>query len=95
MVGMCQERTLAGATGRTPEAIGGESGFRGRPAGVTGMSGDISETRRPSAFLLGHRQGEAKYGASWLVGFDPQPAAMGLDNGPADRQAHAHTVGLG
>jgi hypothetical protein len=38
---------------------------------------------------------ELKYGASRLVCVSPQPAPLGVDDGPADRQAHPHSTGLG
>ena len=39
-------------------------------------------------------QGELKYGASRLIRVCPQPAPMGIDDGPADRQPHPHSAGL-
>ena len=40
------------------------------------------------------RQSELKYGAVRLVRPRPQPAAMGIDDRPADRQPHADAGGF-
>ena len=45
-----------------------------------------------SSFPVG--QGEPKYGASGLVRVCPQPAPVGVDDGPADRQSHPDPAGL-
>ena len=39
-------------------------------------------------------QGELEHDAARFVRFRPQPAAMVGDDGPADRQAHAHSAAL-
>src|SRR5271166_72280 len=44
--------------------------------------------------LLGGRQGEPKHGASRLISVYPQPTAMRVDDGPADRQPHPKSAGL-
>ena len=36
--------------------------------------------------------GELEYGARWFNRIRPQPAAMRVDDGPADRQAHPHSA---
>ena len=48
------------------------------------------------AFAL-PRVGKVKWKAvpPWLAGFEPDPAAMRLDDRPADRKADAHAVLLG
>ena len=38
------------------------------------------------------RQGELKYGSPRLIGICPQPAPMGGDDGPANRQAHSDSA---
>src|SRR6516162_5778588 len=40
-------------------------------------------------------QGELEYGAARFVGFCPQPASMGVDDRPADRQPHSRSAGFG
>src|SRR5438132_92256 len=44
---------------------------------------------------LCHAQGEAEDRAAARPGIDPDPAAMRLDDGPADRQAQLHALALG
>jgi hypothetical protein len=44
------------------------------------------------AFCAG--QGELKNGASRFIRIRPQPAPMGTDDGPADRQPHSHAGGF-
>jgi|HubBroStandDraft_6_1064221.scaffolds.fasta_scaffold1595791_1 hypothetical protein len=39
-------------------------------------------------------RGELKNGASRFTHIRPQPAPMGIDDGPADRQPHPHPAGL-
>ncbi len=39
-------------------------------------------------------QGELKNGASRFIHIRPQPAPMGIDDAPADRQPHPHPAGL-
>src|SRR5215468_28780 len=39
-------------------------------------------------------QSELKHGAARLVRLRPQPAPMGIDDGPADRQPHSRSAGL-
>ena len=39
-------------------------------------------------------QGELKYGAARFIRLCPQPAPMGLDDRPANRQPHPHAAGL-
>src|SRR5215469_8533922 len=40
------------------------------------------------------RQRELKHGAARLVRLCPQPAPMGVDDRPADRQPHPHAAGF-
>jgi hypothetical protein len=56
--------------------------------GVVVASLDMHEL----AFCAG--QGELKNGASRFIRIRPQPAPMGIDDGPADRQAHPQTARL-
>src|SRR4029077_7358667 len=53
-------------------------------------SGEPSEE---NSFRAG--QGELKYGAARFIGPCPQPAPVGIDDRPADRQPHPRSVGLG
>ena len=46
-----------------------------------------------SSYLHGG-QGELKYGAARFIRLCPQPAPMGIDDGPANRQPHPHAAGL-
>ena len=39
-------------------------------------------------------QGELESGAPRFNRIRPQPALMGIDDGPADRQAHSQSAGL-
>src|SRR6185503_5296302 len=39
-------------------------------------------------------QGELKYGAASFIRLCPQPAPMGVDDRPANRQPHPHAAGL-
>src|SRR5437868_239242 len=45
--------------------------------------------------VLCRAQGEAEDRAAARPGIDPDPAAMRLDDGPADRQAQSHALALG
>src|SRR5215510_3824462 len=40
-------------------------------------------------------QGKLKYGAPGLIRLCPQPAPMGVDDRPADRQPHSQAAGPG
>src|SRR5258705_6911996 len=53
--------------------------------------------RRGAAIALGRLrggQGELKYGTARFIRLCPQPAPMGVDDRPANRQAHPHAAGL-
>jgi len=43
---------------------------------------------------VARRQSELKYGAARFIRFDPQPAAMGIDYGTADRKPHPDATGF-
>jgi len=39
-------------------------------------------------------QGKLEHGTSRFIRIRPEPAPMGIDDGPADRQPHPHSAGL-
>ena len=51
--------------------------------------------QRVHEFHFVRGQGEPKFCATGFVRLCPQPAPMGIDDGPADRQPHAHAAGFG
>src|ERR1700675_4340037 len=53
-----------------------------------------SRLRTIHEFLFRAGDSELKYGASRFVRLCPQPAPMGIDDGPADRQPHSHSARL-
>jgi hypothetical protein len=56
-----------------------------------------SRARQGAAIALGRlrgAQGELKYRTARFIRLCPQPAPMGVDDRPADRQAHPHAAGL-
>jgi|GEM_PF-4391439 hypothetical protein len=52
--------------------------------------GPIADTQ----LSRGGGQGELKYCAARFIGLCPQPAPMGVDDRPANRQPHPHAAGL-
>jgi hypothetical protein len=46
------------------------------------------------SYVVGGRQGEPKRGPSSLICLCPQPTAMRVDNGSADRKPHPEPAGL-
>ena len=52
-----------------------------------------SRLKRSRAFLHG-RQDELKYRAARIIRLRPQPAAVAVDDRPADRQPHSDSTGL-
>src|ERR1700686_3352866 len=56
-----------------------------------------SRARQGAAIALGRLrggQGELKYGTGRFIRLCPQPAPMGVDDRPANRQPHPHAAGL-
>ena len=43
---------------------------------------------------MGRRQSELKHGAPRLIGIYPQPAAVSVNDGPANRQPHPNSAVL-
>jgi FixJ family two-component response regulator len=66
--------------------------------GVHGRTGIALDNPRHAIESNGARpafsQSESEHRAARHAGRDPKAAAMGIDDASADRQAHAHTVGL-
>jgi hypothetical protein len=58
------------------------------------LSTSVNRLKRIHELICGARQGELKNGASRFIRIRPQPASMGIDDGPADRQPHPHSAGL-
>src|ERR1700738_479664 len=54
----------------------------------------VSGLKRIHELVPPGRQDELKHGASRFIGLCPQPASMGIYNGPADRQPHSNSIGL-
>src|SRR6266576_5180955 len=55
----------------------------------------VNRLKRTHEYVLCAGQRELKYGAARFIRLCPQPAAMGVDDGPADRQPHPRSAGLG
>src|SRR6516162_2338375 len=58
------------------------------------LSRPVSRLKRIRELCFSARQGELKYGAAESVRICPQPAPMGVDDRPADRQPHPHAAGF-
>src|SRR3954463_7656824 len=54
----------------------------------------VSRRTRRHEFLFRAGQRELKYSAARLIHICPQPARMGIDDRPADRQSHSHSAGF-
>ena len=81
--------------GEAPRQPCRHTAFGASLAGVRSSAG----TSRPIVlavvrWIAGSRQPELKYRSLEHVGRSPQLAAMGLDNGSADRQPHSDAIGL-
>ena len=59
------------------------------------LNAESRGTRGRVCFRRSHWQGEVEGRARSVVGRHPHLSAMGLDDRAADRQSHAHAVGLG
>src|SRR5258705_12464071 len=58
------------------------------------LSSLVSRRTRTHEFLFRAGQGELKYSAARLIHICPQPARMGIDDRPTDRQSHSHAAGF-
>src|SRR5262250_2317544 len=58
------------------------------------LSCPVSRLKRIRELSFGAGQGELKYGTAGFIGTYPQPAPMGVDDRPADRQPHPHAAGF-
>src|SRR6516165_1602508 len=61
---------------------------------IVHSSPTLNDNKRHRRNRLRSGQGELKDGATRFVRLRPQPAAVGFDDGPADRQAHPNSTGL-
>src|SRR5262245_33863203 len=59
------------------------------------LSRPVSRLKRIRELSFGAGQGELKYSTARLVCLCPQPASMGVDDRPADRQPHSRSAGFG
>ena len=58
------------------------------------LSSLVSRAKRIREFLLRAGQGEPKYGPAGCIHVCPQPAPVGIDDRPTDRQSHPYSAGL-
>src|ERR1700751_4523912 len=58
------------------------------------LSSLVRRRTRTHEFLFRTGQGALKHGAGRFILLGPQPAAMGVDDRPANRQPHSHAAGL-
>src|SRR5215467_13271804 len=59
------------------------------------LSNPLSCLKRIRELSFRSWQGELKHGAAGFVRLRPQLSSMCMDDGPADRQPHARSIGLG
>src|SRR6266581_4451279 len=58
------------------------------------LSSLVSRRMRTHEFVFRAGQRELKYRAPRLIHIGPQPARMGIDDRPTDRQSHSHSAGF-